>query len=222
MPDQHQRGAMILGEPHQLMRRRAHLADRPRRALDQVRMHRLDRIDHQQRGRLVLPERRENIPHRRRRRQPHRRPAQPKPKRAQPHLVRRLLARQIHDGFPRPRHVRRDLEQQGRFPDPRIAADQRRRPRHQPAPDRPVELGNPARQPRRQGDHDIEPNQLDRPPAPRQVMLLREHRRQRRRLLRDAVPLGAVGTLPLPARLIRPADGANIASLELGHPASLC
>jgi len=52
--DEDHGSAMLLGEADQLLRARADLADRARRALDQVAVHRLDRIDDQQRRRLGL------------------------------------------------------------------------------------------------------------------------------------------------------------------------
>ena len=117
------------------------------------RMHGLDRIDDQQRRRLAFAERGQDVAHRGRRREPHRRLAEPEPDRAQPHLLGRFLARDIDDAAgPSSASRRRDLEQQGRLADAGIAADQHRRARHDPAADRAVELGDPARQPLGQRD----------------------------------------------------------------------
>src|SRR3546814_6555557 len=59
MADKHHRSAALLGETDQFLRAGADLAHRAGRALDQVRVHRLDRIDNQQGGRRTLPERSE-------------------------------------------------------------------------------------------------------------------------------------------------------------------
>ena len=95
--DEHDRGAMLLGEAHQLLRRGADLADRARRAFDQVGVHGLDGIDDQQRRRLAVAHRRQDVADRGRRGEPHRRCAKAQPNRAQPHLLGRFLARDIDD-----------------------------------------------------------------------------------------------------------------------------
>ncbi len=128
----------------QFERAAAHLRDRAGRALDLVGMHGLDRIDHQQRGRLHCSESGQDVAHRSRRRQPDRRIGQPQPLGAQPHLPRRFLAADIDRIAARARHVRGNLEQQGRLADAGIAAHQDRRAGHQPAAQRAVEFGKPA------------------------------------------------------------------------------
>ena len=163
------------------------------------RMHGLDRIDDEQRRRFAVADRGQDVAHRGRRRQPHRRRAEPQPNRAQPHLLGRFLARHIDDAPPRCRQPRRDLEQQGRLADARIAADQHRRPGDDPAADRPVELGKAARQPVGQRRRRFEPDQRDRPPAALEVMLGGEDARHLGRFLDQAVPVAAIAALPLPA-----------------------
>ncbi len=150
MAHQYQRGAAFLGETDQLLRRCPHLADCARRAVDQVRMHRLYRIDHQHVGGRAAAEGGQYIAHRCRRRQHHRRIGIAQPPGAQPHLTRSFLARDISNRFAAERQFRRDLQQQGRFADPRIAANQARRSRHQPAAQRRIEFGDAADQSLRQ------------------------------------------------------------------------
>ena len=221
MADQHQRRAALLGEADQFLRGGADLADRAGRALDQVGVHRLDRIDDEQRGRPPLPQRRQDIADRGGGGELHRRPAQPQPPRAQPHLIRRFLARDIGDMRACQRHLRRRLEQQGRLADPRITADQRRRAFDETAAQRPVQLRDAARQPRGQRDLRVQPDQRDRAPAALQIMLGLERRDDRRRLLDQRVPLGAIEALALPPRRDRAAGLANETLLYLGHATSL-
>ncbi len=216
MADQDHRRPALLGEADQFLRRSTNLTDRAGRALDQVAVHRLDRIDDQQRWRCSRPDGGQNIPHRRRRRQPHRRTAEPEPDRAQTHLIDRLLARHIDDIAARLGQLCRDLQQQGRLADARIAAQQHRRSRHDPAADGPVELGNPGPHTLRQGDHRVEPDQIDRLAASLKIVLRGEHG-NRRRFLHQRIPLGAVGALPLPSMLLRSARLTDISRLKLRH-----
>ena len=143
VPDQDHRDAAPLGEGDELVRRRAHLRDRARRAVDVVDPHRLDRVDHHQRRPLGL-QRGQDVaqaglggqPQRRvRQARAGRRAAAPAP--PPPRRRRRSPAR-------RGGEARRRLQQQGRLADAGIAADQHRRGRHQPAAEHPVELGDPA------------------------------------------------------------------------------
>ena len=214
--NQDQHAAIFLGVANELLRRCADLADRAGRPLDKVRMHGLDAVDDQQRGRRPGLERGQDVAHAGDARQLHRRAAQPEPERAQPNLVDRFLARDIDRAPARLGHRRRHLQQQGRLADPGIARQQHRRARHQPAADRPVEFRDPAAQPLGQRHRSIQPDQLDPPPSARKVVLLAEHRR-RAAFLHQRVPLGAVGALPLPARLFRPTGLADVSRFQLGH-----
>ena len=128
--------------------RGADLADRPRRALDQVRIHGLDRIDDEQRRRRRFAERGQDVAHRGRRGEPERGRAEAEPARAQPHLIRRLLAGNISDGKALRGDLRGRLQQQGRLADAGIAADQACRAGDEAAAERPVELGDAGRDPR--------------------------------------------------------------------------
>ena len=133
MADQHQSSAAFLGKTDQFLRRGTHLAHRSRRAFNEVAVHRLDRIDDEQGGRLCPAKRGQDIAHRCGRRQLHRRIAQPQPPRAQPYLIDRLLTRNIGNVESALCKVGRGLQQQGRFADPRIAAQQCRRSGHKAA-----------------------------------------------------------------------------------------
>ena len=82
--------------------------------------------------------------------------------------------------------------------------DQHRRTRHDPAADRAVEFGDSRRDPLRQRDRVVEPDQRNDPPAALQIMLGRKDARHLRGLLDERVPLGAVGALALPAAEIEP------------------
>ena len=139
--DQHQRCAAVLGVADQLEGTAAHLADRTGRALDGVGKHRLDRIDHQQCGRLHRMEAGENVAHAGRRGKLDRRVTQPETRSAQSHLPRRLFAADVDCASPTFRDFRGRLEQQRRLADPRIAAHQDRRARHETAAERAVEFG---------------------------------------------------------------------------------
>ena len=217
MTDQHHRGAAFLGEPDQFLRRGAYLADGARRAFDQVRMHRLDRIDHQQGGRTALAERRQDIASRGGGRELHRRRAQPEPPRAQPHLIGRLLARDIGDGQAGQRHLRRSLKQQGRLADAGIAPDQCRRSLDEAAAERAVEFGDAARHAFGQRDLRVEPDHRHGAAARLQIMPGLEWRDDPADLFDQRVPFGAIGALPRPSVRDRPAGLADISLLKFSH-----
>ena len=122
--DQQHGDAAALGEFDQGLRRGAHLGDRARRAVDRVEPHGLDGIDHRHLGRVGPLQGRHDVAHRGRGAQLHRRVADAQTFRAQPHLVERLLARDVGAGGVLARQRRRDLQQQGRLADAGIAADQ--------------------------------------------------------------------------------------------------
>ncbi len=133
MADQDQRGAVLLGVADQFERAAAHLADRAGRAFDRVGMHGLDRIDHQQCGRLHAAERGQDVAHRGRRGELDRRIGQPQARRAQPHLAGRFLAADIDRALAR---------RARRWPRPAAAASTCRCPDRRPS-------GLPSRAPAR-------------------------------------------------------------------------
>ena len=95
MADHHQRRALLLGEADQLLCTRPHLTDGARRALDEVAVHRLDRIDDEKIRRIAMADGGEDIPHRSRARQLNRRIAKTQTARAQAHLIGGFLAADI-------------------------------------------------------------------------------------------------------------------------------
>ena len=215
MTDQEQRGAARLGEADQLLRAGPNLTDRARRAFDQIRMHGLDRIDDEQRGRFALAQSRQDVAHRGGRGELHRRLAKPQPPRAQAHLIRRFLAGNIGDRKAGISEPRRRLQQQRRFADAGVSAQKHRGSGHDPAAKRQIELRDPRADTRGQRYVAIERRQFHPPSAALQIVLLREHRLAR--FLDEAVPLLAIGALPLPARLNRAAGLADITFLGFGH-----
>ena len=142
MAHQHQRHAIFLGIADEFEGTGAHLADGARRALDLVGMHGLDRIDHQQRGRLHAVQRGENVAHRGGGGQLDRRLGQPQPVGPQAHLPGRFLAADVDRRLTGQGQLGRRLQQQGGFADARIAAHENGAARHDAAAQRPVQLGN--------------------------------------------------------------------------------
>ncbi len=209
--------ARFLGVADELAGRGADLADRSRSALDQVRIHGLDRIDDEQGRRRPFPQGGQDVADRRRGGELDRRSAEAEPAGAEPHLVGRLLAGNIGDREPGLGHPGRRLEQKGRLADAGIAADQGRRAGDEAAADRPVELGDSGRHALGQSDVAVEPDQLDRPAAAAQIVARREGRHHRPGILDQRVPLGAVGALAHPPVLDRAAGLADVALLGFGH-----
>ena len=107
-------------------------------------MHCLDGIDDQQGRRFAPAHGRQDIADRSRRREPDGRSAEAKAHRAQPHLLGGFLTGDVDDLLARTREPRRDLQQERRFADARIAADQQGGTCHNAVADRPVELGKTA------------------------------------------------------------------------------
>ena len=215
MPDQHQPDAVFLGVADQLEGAAAHLADRARRAFDRVRMHRLDRIDHQQLGRVHRTQRGQDIAHPGGGGELDRRVGQPEARGAHADLPGSFLAADIDDAMPAARDLGRGLKQQCRFADARIAAQQDCRPRDQSAAQRAIEFGEAGGLARRQGAGLVELDELDRAPPARQIVFHREHRR--RSILRQRVPFGAIGALPLPAIGYAATGLTDIAFLGFRH-----
>ena len=126
MPYQHQCRSTLFGKTDQFLRRCAHLADGARGAFNQIAVHRLNRVNHQQGWRRALSHGGQYVADRGCRRQLHRRIAEPKPPCAQTHLVDSLFTRNIRNAQPTPRQIGRRLQQQSRLTDTRITAQQRR------------------------------------------------------------------------------------------------
>ncbi len=125
--------------------------------------------------------------------------------RTQGHLAQRLLACDIERllvGIPRQGHQR--LEQKRGFADPRIAADQHHRPRHQPAPERAIELAD-AERPMTfgLGDHLVGIDNARRRLGHAEQSDASAGRR--RRALQQRVPCAALGALAAPLGRLSPA-----------------
>ena len=149
MADQDHAGAGELGEADQRLRRAAHLGHRAGRRFGGFGPHGLDRIDHHQGGTSSCGKRGDDVLDGGFRREFHRRVAQAQPFGAQPHLGRRLFAGNIDDALAAPRQRGAGLDQQGRFADARLAADQQHRARHEAAAGDAVKLGHAGQQARR-------------------------------------------------------------------------
>ena len=200
MAHQDDRGPLLLGEADQLLRRSADLADGAGGALDEIAVHRLDRIDDQQRRRLAPADRRQDIADR---------GSLP---RAEPGLApspRRTALAPPARPIPRPRHKRpagprtgkprRDLQKQGRLADAGVATDQHRRAGDDAAADRPSNSASPLGRRAGKSGRSSEPDQRNSPPAALEIVLRGKNVRDFSGFLDERIPLGAVGALPLPA-----------------------
>ena len=216
MADQDDGRARALGEADQRLRRAAHLRDRAGRGFDHVGPHGLDRVDDDEARGRALGQRRDDVLDRGLGGELDRQRRQAEPLRAQPHLRDRFLAGNIDRAVAGLRQRRRDLDQQRRFADAGIAAEQQHRSAHEAAAGDAVEFGNAGGEPGR-------------------VLRLRRRkaRARTRRPLRggaaghaaaavgaflgDGVPFAAGVALALPAAIGRAAILADEALLATGH-----
>jgi hypothetical protein len=221
VPDEHQRSAPLLGKADQFLRGCADLAHGSRRTLDQIAVHGLDRIDHQHCRRSTTAEGGQYVSDRRRRSELYRRISQSQTPGAQPNLIGRFLARDIGDWHARQGKPRGRLQQQGRFSDAGIAADQRRRSFDESAAQRAIELLDAGRRAFGQRDIGVEANQSDRASARLQVMLRRKGRHRDASFLDQRVPFSAIDALPLPFGRDRAAKLTHKSPLGFCHECSL-
>ena len=129
--DKNNRYSGWFGITDNFLRRSTHLRHSTRRAINIVNKHRLNRINNYQLRRIHLVlNTGHNFTHIRTGRQLHRRIGQPQTLRAHTHLIDRLFAGDIQATLALFCQRTDNLQQQGRFPDPRIAANQRGRARH--------------------------------------------------------------------------------------------
>ena len=219
MTDQNQRNAVLFRIADQFEGAAADLADRPGGTFDRVRMHCLDRIDHQQARRIHRAQRGKDVAHARCRSELHRCIGQAKPGRAHTHLPRGLFAADIDHSAPFARDFRGSLQQQSRLADTRIAAQKDRRAGDQPAAQRAIEFCKPRGLACRQRAGLVEIDELNRAPPARQIVFHREDRG--RRVLDQRVPFRTIGTLALPAVRDSAAGLADIAFLGFRHAPSL-
>ena len=137
---------------------------------------------------------------------------------AHAHLVGGFLAGDVDDAAAAPRQRRAGLDQQRRLADARLAADQRRRPRHEAAARRAVELVDARQQARLGRMRSGKVLERERPAGGAFARRAGAHP-QRRRLLDDGVPLAAGLALALPALRDRAAVLADIGGARAGHGA---
>ena len=133
----------------------------------------------------------------------------PKSRSAHAHLGRRLLAGEIDDGEADLGKSGRRLQQERRFADAGIAADQHGRARHQAAAEHPVELGDAGGQPRApRGSPSASVSKTASRALP-PLMAISAGRAGRRLFLDDRVPLAAGGAFAGPAGAHRAAGLAD-------------
>ena len=125
------------------------LRDRARRGGDRLQVHRLDRVDHDERG-LHLLDRAEDGVEVGLAQDEQPLAGDPEPLGPQSDLLRRLLARDVEHLADRLRDVPGDVQHQGALPDPGISADQHDRARNDAAAEDSVELL----------DRDVDPAEL--------------------------------------------------------------
>jgi hypothetical protein len=136
--DEEQRGAALLGVARELGGAFAHLGDRAGRGLQRVAPQRLDRVDHRDGG-LLLAQHVQDAFEVDLGQQLERGGVEVQPARAQRDLLARFLAADVERRRAR-RQVRQRLQQQRRFADARVAADQHHAAGHQPAAQHAVEF----------------------------------------------------------------------------------
>ena len=190
----------------------------PGAEFDRVGPHGLDRVDDHQTRRLAVGEGGDDVLDRGLGGKLDLRVRELQPLGAQPHLRHRLLAGDIDRAVAGASERGRDLEQERRFADPRIAAQEEDRSAHEAAAGDAVELGQPAgeagRIARFAGERlERELSALARRPP-------RHGRpRQRRALLGDGVPLAAGVAFALPASIGGAAILADEGELATRHGA---
>ena len=131
---------------------------------------------------------------------------------AQLDLALRLLARDVEHAAVGAAEQVRHLQQQRALADPRLAADQHQRARHDPAPEHAVELVDARGDARLLGVVDRVEGLRARRRLAHELRVGTALARGRRRLLAlldEAVPLAAVGAAPEPLRALEPAGLAG-------------
>ena len=203
--DQDAGGPARLGVRREERRRLAHLPDAARRRPERGGVHRLDRVHHDHR-RAERPDLLDDGLDVRFGQHQDVDVSQPEALGAQPHLLRRLLARDVEDRQPLARQGAARLDGERRLADAGIAADQHDRARDQAAAQHPVELAEPGGAAERVlGGHGRE---RPRRGARRRARLARRPPTStlvRHLLLDQRSPDRAAGTLAEPARSDVPA-----------------
>ena len=139
MPYEQHRGARLLGQPHEARRTLAHLADVARGAFELVGVGGLNRVDEHhlrvQGVRMVRDRLEPGFPQ-----HVYGAGVERQPVRPQPHLIGRLLSRDVQRADAGVLEARRALQQQGGFSDAGLAPHQHDRTRHDAAAQHEVEL----------------------------------------------------------------------------------
>ena len=135
---------------------------------------------------------------------------------AQAHLLGRFLARNIDDPAAAMRQRSAGLDQQRRLADAGLAADERRRARHEAAAGDAVEFADAGDDPRDRRRMAAEVFEREGRPATRRRAAAAADS-ERRRLLDDGVPLAAGLAFALPALGDRAAVLADIGGPGFGH-----
>ena len=146
VPHDEHRGAALLGEAHQPRGALAHLPHVARRALEVAGEDGLDGIDDHH-GRAPVRRGGEDRLEQRLAEQLDVAGTPAEPVGAQLHLQRRFLAGHVQRAHVGRLELRRDLQQDRGLADPRLAADQHHRARHDAAAEHEVELGEAGAQP---------------------------------------------------------------------------
>ena len=199
MADHHDDGVRLLGQARELGCAVAHLCHRPRRRAELIGADRLDRVDHHDFGRRRL-DGGDDALEADLGQQRHPAAIEPKAPCAQRHLRRRFFAAHIkHRQLLRQMGQR--LQQQRRFADTRITADQHHRARHQTTAEHAIKFVGAGGVARHLGrNHGVEP--LHAGAGRKRRKAVARHRRARRldhRFL-ERIPGAAVRALAGPAR----------------------
>jgi hypothetical protein len=220
--DQEHAGAGLLGEAHELGRRLAHLADRTRRSGEQFGPDGLDRIDDQQVG----PARRgfaENAFDRGFCERFEAIECDAEPLAARSDLGQAFLAGHVEPAHALPERAEH-LQQQGRFTDAGIAADQHHRAGDESAAEHTIEFGDTGRAALFGfGRHARQLRHLRRARCAG-ITAARCACRFHRRLhdeFGQRVPGAAVDTLALPLRMLGAAFAADVGGFSFGHAGSV-
>src|SRR5690606_13378047 len=218
MPDEEDGSTALLRVPLQAGSALADLPDVPRRSLDVVGVNCLDRIDEEYRGPMLGGALEDGL-------EPRLRQEQDvactlgQPLGAQPGLRSGLLARDVERGVSGGLQTRCDLEQQRALADTGLTANEHERAGDRPATAHEIALGDSSRPASAVHGVDAGPANDGRRGrnANRRRACARAAPLLRRGLLDERVPCVAGGTLPLPARSLVAALGAEEERAHLRH-----
>ncbi len=215
--DEHEGGPKGLGGRGEQRGRLAHLRDRPRRRLHAIGAQGLDRVDDDDRRSQVAPGVGEGLDPRLREHEEIPRQLR-KPLCAEAELLGALFADHIQYGTARC-GPGRELEAEGGRPHPGLSAEKHDRAGDEATPEDPIELGDPAPDPRSVRGLDLrETPWLRRLPRGREDVA-RHPDRSSDRLLDETPPGAALGAAADPARLLRAAAGAGVDGARARHGA---